>query len=270
MIIKLRSLIALSLALGGGFLAAQTPSRPTPRHAAEVPVPRKDANSMLAHQQLVAKAKSGRIDLYFLGDSITRRWGSTDPHYSAMLENWKKNFFGWNAANFGWGADSIQHMLWRIQNGELDGVNPKVVVILAGTNNVGKETGGDAKVANIIKGIGALIDTCHEKAPGAKIVLTGILPRNDSMAVLDEINRINEGVAKFADGENTFYLNINDQLADRDGRLFEGMTVDQLHLSVAGYEVWARNLVPLLTKLLGPRATEDHAPAPTGDPSAAR
>src|SRR4051812_34847488 len=121
--------------------AAATKPAP-PADSAAVASPRTDLNSKLAHQQLVAKAKAGGIDLYFLGDSITRRWGSTDPQYAALLENWKANFFGWNAANFGWGADSIQNMLWRIQNGELDGVNPKVIVILAGTNNVGTRPGG--------------------------------------------------------------------------------------------------------------------------------
>ncbi|MGA2443327.1 MAG: GDSL family lipase, partial [Tepidisphaeraceae bacterium] len=88
--------------------------------SAAIPVPRPDANSMLAHQQLVAKARAGGIDLYFLGDSITRRWGCTDPQWSAMLANWRQNFYGWNAANFGWGADRLQNILWRVQNGELD------------------------------------------------------------------------------------------------------------------------------------------------------
>ena len=81
------------------------------------------------------KRKQGRIDVYFEGDSITRRWGATD--YPQLLENWKKNFFGWNAADFGWGADRVENILWRLENGELDGVNPKVIVLLAGTNNVG-------------------------------------------------------------------------------------------------------------------------------------
>ena len=138
--------------------------------SAAVPSPRTDANSMLAHQQLVAKAKAGGIDLYFLGDSITRRWGCSDPQWSEMLANWKQNFFGWNAANFGWGADRIQNILWRIQNGELEGVKPKVIVILAGTNNVGNQPAdadkAGAKIADIVNGMRTLIDTCREKAPG--------------------------------------------------------------------------------------------------------
>ena len=102
---------------------------------ADLPVPRTDANSRLAHEQLLAKRTQGRIDVYFVGDSITRRWGATD--YPDFLAHWKTTFSGWNAGDFGWGADSTQHILWRLQHGELDGVDPKVIVILAGTNNVG-------------------------------------------------------------------------------------------------------------------------------------
>jgi hypothetical protein len=72
-----------------------------------------------------ASAKAGQIDVYFMGDSITRRWGATDENYQDLLANWRANFTGWNAADFGWGADKTQHMLWRLQNGELDGVNPR-------------------------------------------------------------------------------------------------------------------------------------------------
>jgi len=247
------------------------PNASPPRvNSAAVAAPRTDANSKIAHEQLVAKAKAGGIDLYFLGDSIMRRWGCTDPQWSEMLDNWNKNFFGWNAANFGWGADGIQHMLWRIQNGELEGVNPKVIVILGGTNNVGNQPGDEEKVADIVAGFHALIAACREKAPGAKIIVTAIFPRNDNLAVVSEIRHINDELAKMADGQTIFYLNINDRLANPDGILFAGMTVDKLHLSAKGYQVWADGLRPLLTKFLGPPATTDHAPPATGDPSLVR
>ena len=126
---------------------------------------------------MVASLKKGRIDVYFVGDSITRRWRATD--YPRFLANWKENFFGWNAANFGWGGDTIQNILWRLQNGELDGVHPKVIVLLAGTNNLGNTPASDVKVADITKGIEALLDTLRAKAPEATIILMGILPRND-------------------------------------------------------------------------------------------
>jgi lysophospholipase L1-like esterase len=236
---------------------------------ADQPLPRTDQNSMTAHAQLLEKARKGGIDIYFEGDSITRRWGATD--YPQMLANWKENFFGWNAADFGWGADMVQNILWRLQNGELDGVHPKVIVLLAGTNNVGNVApagGDDARVADISRGLKAVLDLMQAKAPNATIILTAIFPRNDNMAVMPTINKINANLAKFADGNKIRFLNINDKLADKDGKLFDGMMGDRLHPTVKGYQVWADALKPIFTELLGPPAKEDHAPPPTGDPSA--
>ena len=238
---------------------------------ADQPAPRTDENSMTAHAQLLEKARAGGIDIYFEGDSITRRWGATD--YPELLANWKQNFFGWNAADFGWGADTIQNILWRLQNGELNGVNPKVIVLLAGTNNVGRTMppgGDDAKAADITKGIKAVVDLMRAKAPAAVIIVTGFFPRNDNMAVLPTINKVNANLAKLADRKKVRFLNINDKLADANGVLFEGMMNerDKLHPALKGYQVWADALKPMFTELLGPPAKEDHAPPPTGDPSA--
>jgi len=243
--------------------AASTPPAPADRAA-----PRTDQNSMTAHVQLLEKARQGGIDLYFVGDSIVRRWGATD--YPVLLANWRHNFFGWNAADFGWGADKTENILWRLEHGELDGVNPKVIVILAGTNNVGPQPGDAAKVAAITRGLTAILDLCRRKAPEATIILTGIFPRNDSMAVLPEIDRINANIARLADGRKVRYLNVNDKLADANGRLFDGMMNerDKLHPTLQGYQVWADALKPIFTELLGPPAATDHAPPPTGDPSA--
>jgi len=234
--------------------------------SATVPLPRNDKNSQLAHEQLVEKAKKGGVDIYFEGDSITRRWGATD--YPDFLANWKKNFYGWNAGDFGWGADSIQHILWRIENHELDGVHPKVIVLLAGTNNVGRQPASDEKIDDIAKGIKKLIDTFQQKAPEATIILTAIFPRNDNIAVVPSINRINDKISKFADGKRVRYININDKLADKNGVLYKGMTMDKLHPTVVGYQIWADALKPIFTELLGAPAATDHAPPPTGDPSA--
>lgn len=251
---------------------AEPAQTPTP---ADVPVSRTDQNSLTAHAQLLEKAKMGGIDIYFEGDSITRRWGATD--YPEFLAHWKKNFFGWNAADFGWGADTIQNILWRLNNGELDGVNPKIIVLLAGTNNVGRTmpaggpSGEEAKVADITKGLKATIDIMRAKAPNATIILTAIFPRNDNIAVVGTINKINANLAKFADGKKVRYLNVNDKLADQNGKLFEGMmNADNLHPAIKGYQVWADGLKPIFTELLGRPAATDHAPPPTGDPSAAK
>ena len=248
-----------------------TPSRDRePRSGSSRPAdqaaPRTDRNSQLAHEQLLEKARKGVVDIYFVGDSITRRWGATD--YPDFLSNWTTNFFGWNAANFGWGADRTENILWRLENGELNDVNPKIIVVLAGINNVGNVPGGEAKVENITRGLKAIVRVGQEKAPNAVIVLTGLFPRNDSMAVIPEINQINENLARMADGKKVRYLNVNDKLADKDGRLFDGMSKDRLHPTLKGYQVWADGLKPIFTEILGPPAKTDHAPPPTGDPSA--
>src|SRR5262245_5105802 len=149
--------LLLTAAVPSGQSSVQTPPRP-PAQApgpADRPAPRTDQNSQIAHQQLLEKKTKGRIDVYFVGDSITRRWGATD--YPELLAHWKQNFFGWNAADFGWGADRTEHILWRLENGELDDVNPKVIVILAGTNNVGMQPGGAAKIAEITRGLAGIV-----------------------------------------------------------------------------------------------------------------
>jgi lysophospholipase L1-like esterase len=238
--------------------------------SADIALERTDKKSQIAHQQLLEKTKKGRIDTYFLGDSITRRWGTSDEKYRSFYENWQKNFFGWNAGNFGWGGDTTQNILWRISNGELDNVNPKVIVILAGTNNVGnKAPGGDIgpKAENIAKGIKAILDICRQKAPTATIILMGIFPRNDNMAVMPLINKINENISKFADGRKIKYVNVNKKMADKTGKLFPQITVsDGLHLDLKGYQVWADALKPIFKKILGSPAKEDQAPPPTGEP----
>jgi lysophospholipase L1-like esterase len=266
----------LQLISGSWGYAHINPARATELKPAEKPMPpdmpvaRTDGNSMLAHAQMVEKAKRGGIDVYFAGDSITRRWGATD--YPELLANWNRNFFGWNAGNFGWGGDTIQNILWRLENGELDGVHPKVIVLLAGTNDVGNEVPAEPEVtaSGIIRGFAALLRVLQSKAPDAIIVVTGIFPRNDNMAVMPFIDQINERLALMTDGRRIRYLNINDRLAHPDGRLLEGMmdAGDKLHPTVKGYQLWADALKPIFTELLGPPGTEDHAPPPTGNPAA--
>jgi lysophospholipase L1-like esterase len=251
----------LALVLAIGVVLAQTAP-------ADQPAPRTDQNSRIAHEQLLAKKSSGRIDVYFEGDSITRRWGATD--YPEFLANWRQNFFGWNAANFGWGADLTQNILWRIQNGELDNVHPKVIVLLAGTNNLSGrlDPGGDTdRAQDVTRGIKAILDAMRSKAPRATIILMAVLPRNDDIRLMPTINLINTRLATFADGRTIRFLDINDRLANAEGRLFDGMMGDGIHLATRGYQVWADALKPIFAELLGPPASEDFAPAPTGDPS---
>jgi lysophospholipase L1-like esterase len=241
---------------------------PTPPIAADIAVPRTDANSLVAHAQLLEKAKTGHVDVYFEGDSITRRWGATD--YPELLANWKQNLFGWNAADFGWGGDRTQNILWRLNNGELDNVNPKVVVLLAGTNNLPDTAPADAAVSAITKGTEAILTVLKSKAPDATIIVMGIFPRND-IAVMPAIQQINANLAKMADDKRVRYLSINDKLADANGILFAGMMdPDKLHPTVKTYQIWGDALKPVLEERLGPPAHDDQAPPPTGNPSAHR
>ena len=227
---------------------------------------RSDANSQAAHNQLITKAHAGIINIYFIGDSITRRWGALD--YPEFLANWNHNFHGWNAADFGWGGDRTQNMLWRLDHGEFDGVQPKIIAIQAGTNNLGDIEGDQAQIDSISAGIKALIDASRARAPQATIVVTGVFVRSDKPQYNAVINGINSKLAALADGNKLRFINLNDALADSNGQLAKAMSVDGLHLSSQAYQLWADALKPVFTAILGAPAAIDHAPPPTGDPSA--
>ena len=231
------------------------------------PLQRNDPNSVLAHQQLINKTTQGQIDIYFVGDSITRRWGATDyPHF---LAHWNKSFYGWNAANFGWGGDTTHNILWRMLNGEFEELSPKVIVLQAGTNNLPRSgIAGKEQVDEIVSSIKSITDVFHRKAPSAAIVITGVFPRTQNRDLQSAIEQINKQIASFADGKKIRFLSINDQIANAEGNLLDGMSSDGLHLEISGYEVWAAALKPIFTELLGPPSTEDKSPPPTGDPSA--
>ncbi len=233
--------------------------------APDQPQERTDANSRLAHQQLVAKAGQGTIDVYFVGDSITRRWGATD--YPQLLAHWRENFFGWNAGNFGWGGDSTQHILWRLQNGELRGVRPKVFVILAGTNNLSSLKSID-EVGEVARGVLEIVKTCRQAAPQATVVLMGIFPRQDIPDAAAKVERLNKLLEKAADGKQVRFVDLHDKFVDEQGQIRAGLFPDKLHPALPAYQIWAEALKPIFTEVLGPPAPTDSAPPPTGDPSA--
>jgi lysophospholipase L1-like esterase len=167
---RLTAPLAALLALSTAARPAEAPVRP----AADVAVPRTDENSRQAHADLLAKRGKGRIDLYFVGDSITRRWGAAEPRYRLLLEHWQKSFHGWNAADFAWGGDTTGNILWRLDNGELDGVNPRVIVVMAGTNNLARPVAdAEAMASEIARGLEAILRRCQPLAPQACIVLSG-------------------------------------------------------------------------------------------------
>jgi len=238
--------------------AAATPAAPTatpfplPVQAPDVAAPKMDAKTgkeqegfMKAHAGFVATAKKGEAQLVFLGDSITAGWGGNGK------EVWAKSFDQWKPANFGIGGDRTQHVLWRIQNGELDGIKPKAAVIMIGTNN----TGGDT-AEGIAKGVTKIVETIRKKQPATKILLLAVFPRGEKPTTpekpnpgRDKIKQVNAIIAKLDDKKNVFFLDIGEKFLSPDGSLTKEIMPDFLHLSPAGYQIWADAITPKLTEL---------------------
>ena len=135
-----------------------------------------------------------------------------------------------------------EHSL-ALQNGELDGVSPKVIVLQAGTNNLPATGSADnTKVDEVVTGIKAIIGVCQQQAPSAAVVLTGVFPRSQNTSLKEAIEQINTQLKKLDDGKRIRFLNINDRLADREGKLLPGISKDGLHLEAKGYDIWAEAL----------------------------
>jgi lysophospholipase L1-like esterase len=195
------------------------------------------------HEEFVAQAQKGGIDLLFLGDSITNRWRAPEG-----TEVWKKHFQPLHAANFGIGADRTQHVLWRIQNGELEGFHPKALVLLIGTNNLADNTAGQ-----IAEGITAIVQEIRNRQSKAKILLLGIFPRGEKPtdAFREKIKEVNRIIAKLDDGGKTIrYLDIGDKFVDKSGTIPKELMPDFLHLSKVGYQIWAESIQPAVNELM--------------------
>lgn len=159
-------------------------------------------------------------------------------------------------------------MLWRMQNGELDGISPKVVCVQAGANNLpwtGPAT--DAHVEDVVGGIRAMITEFRSRFPDVHIVLTAMFPRDQNPDLASTIDSINSKLEAMSTTDSRIHwLNINQGLVGPDAKLLLAVSSDGIHLEEAGYEVWAQGLRPLLTSLLGPPAKDANAPPPTRDP----
>jgi lysophospholipase L1-like esterase len=193
------------------------------------------------HEQLLKRAKEGAIDLLFLGDSITEGWGNNAV--------WQKRYQPLNAANFGIGGDTTQNVLWRITNGEIDGLSPKVVVLLIGTNNFGLN--GDS-VDAAAKGVAAVVATLRKKLPKSKVLLLAVFPRDaqPKTEARNKIAKLNAEIAKLEDKKNVRFLDIGGKFLAPDGSLPKEIMPDALHLSEKGYEIWAEAMDPLLKEML--------------------
>jgi lysophospholipase L1-like esterase len=230
-----------------------TPPKPLPVQPPDVPAVKYDAKTgepnvgfMNAHQKYVAIAKEGKAQLLFLGDSITAGWAGGGK------EVWAKSFTQWQPANFGIGGDRTQHVLWRIENGELDGLKPKAAVVMIGTNNVGNDT-----VEGIASGVTKIIETIRAKTPDTKILLLAVFPRGATAGTPEKPNaqrvklsQVNDIIAKLADNKHIFYMDIGAKFLQPDGSITKEIMPDALHPTAAGYQIWADAITPKLTELM--------------------
>lgn len=215
-------------------------------NSALVPAPR-DAQWVARHDGFVEQAKQGGIDLLFIGDSITDCWRWKAPRYGTNI--WSKYYAPLHAADFGISGDRTQHVIWRIDHGELDGLHPKVIVLMIGTNN-----SRDNSPEQIAAAIKVILDKIQEKCPESKILLLGVFPRNtihDTPAQREAPEKINAIISKFANGTTIRYLNINDKFLGPDGKVPAAIMPDFLHPNEHGYQIWADAMNPTLFEMMG-------------------
>ncbi|MFI5378296.1 MAG: platelet-activating factor acetylhydrolase IB subunit [Tepidisphaerales bacterium] len=218
------AILALTIVLPS--LAAQ------PKESAVEPKPR-DAGWVKRHEGFVKEVKdlAGKVDLLFVGDSITDGWRGGGKAV------WKENYAPLNAFNIGIGGDRTQHVIWRLQNGEVEGISPKLAVMMIGTNNLGGNTNDE-----IVAGITGCVKELQTRLPKTKVLLLGVFPRGmaaDNPARA-RIKAINADIAKLDDGGKTVkYLDIGEKFLDKDGVLTKEIMPDALHPNAKGYQIWA-------------------------------
>jgi len=239
-----------------GFVSlatAQTPAPTVATHApvdASAPIPKAGNERFFErHESFLARGKAGPIGVLFLGDSITEGW-KTAPHI------WEHYYGKYEPANFGIGGDQTQHVIWRIENGELDGIHPKVVVLMLGTNNTASHTAGQIAAADR-----KIVELIRTKLPEAKVLLLAIFPRgprqkkdgvftDDGVTRMAVINAVNPELAKLDDGNMIRFLNLNARFLGNDGTIPDIIMPDQLHPNAAGYQLWAEAMQPLLEEMM--------------------
>lgn len=212
---------------------------------AATPAPREgNATFSRRHAENLERIKQGPVDLLFLGDSITNGW-------SKVPEIWEKSFGRWNPANFGIGGDRTQNVLWRLENGELEGIDPEVVVLMIGTNNTHDDSPED-----IVLGIQRIIDFVQYKLPHTEILLLAVFPREPSMREgqlytmpKEKVGEINKLLPGLAQPGRVRYLDIGSNFL-KDGSVPKETMPDGLHLSSDGYQIWADAVTPVLEEMM--------------------
>jgi beta-glucosidase len=235
------------------FAPAQTPIG-TDARLPDTVVPAQDLAPMKAssynwwkrHDGVIKRLHSGKVDLLLIGDSITHMWGGEPTEEGGGPGNylWQKYYGSRNAVNEGFGWDRTQHVLWRFDHGELDGIHPKVAVIMIGTNNIGFN-----KTPDIVAGVQAIVDQVHAKLPGTKILLLAIFPRDPSPTSQTRIQiaEVNKGIAKI---RGVTFLDIGTSFLQPDGTLTREIMPDYLHPSPKGFQIWATAMEPTLSRLM--------------------
>ena len=217
-------------------------------NSAIIPVSRAQPTNWVArHEAFVAEASHGTYDLVFIGDSITDGWRHTG------LKVWNERYAPRHALNLGIDGDRTQHVLWRIEHGELDHLEPQVVVLMIGTNNTGKEKNGSVRnsTEEAIEGVTAVVKQLRLKLPKSKVLLLAIFPRGEADSPQRaQVEEINTAIARLDDGKMVRFLDIGKAFLDEDGSIPTSVMPDLLHPNKAGYRRWADAMEPTLTEML--------------------
>jgi len=230
-------------------MAIVTNAAPAHINTAIIPIPRPETNAMKRTMVVLQRAKDhpGDCDVVFIGDSITQNWEGPGKAV------WAEYYTNRNCLNFGVGGDKTQHVLWRYEHGQLDGLKPKVAVIMIGTNNSNKNKDGteECTEADILEGVQLIVKETRERLPDTKIILMGIFPRSANFSTQrGKILQVNEALAKLDDNAHIFYIDIGPQLIENDGTISKSMMRDALHPGEHGYQIWAAAIEPRLKELL--------------------
>jgi lysophospholipase L1-like esterase len=196
------------------------------------------------HESFNVISKQGEAQLVFLGDSITHGWEGKGKAI------WTKEWAPLKAANFGIGGDRTEHVLWRLEHGNFDGLKPKAIVLMIGTNNTGhqgrpqKELNGavyECTAEQTAEGIKAILTQLQKKCPDAKILVLGIFPRGaDKNDKFRQQNEATNAIVKgFADGQKVFFLDVGAKFLEPDGTLSKAIMPDLLHPNEKGYQIWS-------------------------------
>jgi beta-glucosidase len=173
------------------------------------------------------------VEILFLGDSITHEWEAEGEQF------WQQHFAHRNAFNLGFAGDRTEHLLWRIQNGEIDNISPQWVVLLIGTNNAGHRLDPPEDIA---AGVRSILNELQHRLPNSKVLLMALFPRsrNTNKPMRQRVDASNTLIKRFANDKKVHWLDINNQFLTEHGILLESVMPDLLHLNHRQYDLWAR------------------------------